>query len=279
MALRFKKDEHRLISDAVRAYIKHLELIECNKFDYLGELRNFLGKLLRESDWSYILWTSPKSDLSGRIKILKSSSTDFPRNSKWTLFQDGKLRLISIFKSRELNLAEFLVELKTITEQTTSAVKTFCLVLSLKNSEFIEIETSSSALTTLKELEILIKDSAFKERVTPSLIMLDSIQFYLENKPNDKKLSQTLLRIRDQLIKESYGIKPAYIKRNVLPAAENEDTDAIKLKINSASLILLENVLSEYCQIVEKYIPPELIDYDKLDKARLLAEKFRQSIK
>lgn len=279
MALRFKKDQHQLISEALRSYIKHLELIEYNKLDYLTELRSFLGKLLRESDWSYILWDSPKSDVAGKIKVLKSSCTDFARGSKWTLYQNGRLRIASIFKSKELSLIEFLIELKTPQQQATTDNQTCRLILSLKNNEFIEIETTPSTIISLKKLESIIKDTAFRHRITPSLIMLDSVQFYLENKPTDQNISQILLKIREQLISESYGIKPQYIKRIIIPSDGNEDSGQIKLKISNDSLILLENALSEYCLIVEKYLPPEQIDYDKLEKAKLLAEKFRQSIK
>ena len=279
MALRFKKDQHQLISEALRSYIKHLELIECNKLDYLTELRNFLGKLLRENDWSYILWDSPKSDVAGKIKVLKSSCTDFARGSKWTLYQNGKLRIASIFKSKELNLVDFLVGLKAPHQQTPTDNQTCHLVLSLKNNEFIEIETTPSTGLSIKKLESIIKDAAFRHRITPALIMLDSVQFYLENKPTDQNISQILLKIREQLISESYGIKPKYIKRIIIPSDENEDSGQIKLKISNDSLILLEDILSEYCLIAEQYLPPERIDYDKLDKAKLLTEKFRQSIK
>lgn len=279
MALRFKKDQHQLIIEALRAYIKHLEFIEFNKLEYIDELRNFLGKLLRESDWSYILWDSPKSDIAGKLKVLKSSCTDFPRNSKWTLYKNGKLRLASIFKSKELNLIELLIELKTFPQQTLVNTQTSRLILCLINNEFIEIETTPSIAVILKELESIIKDLPFKQRITPSLIMLDSVQFYIENKSNDQNIVQILLKIRDQLISESYGIKPEYIKRNVMPSVENEETSGIKLKISNDSLILLENILSEYCQIVEQYLPPEQIDYGKLDKAKLLTDKFRLSIK
>jgi len=279
MALKFKKEQHKLISEAVKCYIKHLEIIQYDKFDYLGELRNFLGKLLRENDWSYILWASPKNDIAGKIKILKSSCTDFPRNSKWALYRNGKLCLSSIFKSKELNLVEILIELKTVPQQIPVNDQTSKLMLCLKNNEFIEIETTPSIVVALKELESIVKDSTFTQRITPSLIMLDSVQFYLENKQNDQCITHQLLKIREHLIFESYGIKPEYIKRKIIPYDENEDPNTIKLKISNDSLMLLENILSEYCQIAEQYLPPEQIDYDKLDKAKLLTEKFRQSIK
>ncbi len=276
MALRFKKEQHGLISEALRAYIRHLEFIELDRLDYIGELRNFLGKLLRENDWSYILWNSPKNGVAGNLKIIKSSCTEFPRNSKWTLYQNGKLRVASIFKSKELNLIAHLVEIKTISEQEET---TFRLLLGLKSNEFVEIETSSSVLAVLKDLEAIIKNPAFGRRTTPSLIMLDAIQFYLESKKHDSHTTQVLLKVRGQLIEESYGIKPDYIKRNVMPTTESGDSNEIKLKISEDSLVLLENILSEYCKIVETCLPPEEINYDKLDKARRLTEKFRQSIK
>ena len=263
----------------MKCYIKHLEFIEYDKLDYIGELRNFLGKLLRENDWSYILWTSPKNDIAGKIKILKSSCTDFSRNSKWTLYKNGKLSLASIFKSKELNLFALLIEIKTVPQQIPGNDQTTKLILCLKNNEFIEIETTPSIVFVLKELESIIKDSTFSQRITPSLIMLDSVQFFLENKQNDQYITHQLLKIRDQLISESYGIKPEYVKRKIIPADKNEDQNTIKLKISNDSLMLLENILSEYCQIVEQYLPPEQIDYDKLDKAKLLTERFRQSIK
>jgi len=267
MSLKFNKDQHNLISEALRNYIKHLELIEYNDLKYIEELRSFLGKLLRETDWSYLLWTSPKKGIAGKIKIIRSSTIEYPRGSKWLLFHNGNMKLSSFFRSRKMNLINSLIALEVKSESLFS--------LSLSSKDFIEIEADSSSGSALKELNKLLADESFKHRTIPYLIIIDSIQFFLENKrPLDPQISSKLIATRDILSAEYYTINPKYIKVNLTQNIGNNDSGKRKLEIGQDSLFFLEEILYEYCDLLEKSASADP-DLEKLVKAKKLSEIFR----
>jgi len=267
--VKFNKEQHQFISEAVRNYIQHLELINYADVAYIGELRSFLGKLLRESDWSYILWTSPKNGLAGKVKIVNSSCSDFPRKSNWKLYQNGTLKQSSLFSSRKINLMEFLTQIQSRSDTV--------FALNLNNNDILEVEAEPSSIPILKSLGEIAAGSAFRRRTTPQLIILDSTAFYLEKNKGNSKATAELTKIINALIPESYGLKPKHIKY----ASPEQDKTApesgrVKLEIWRESLIFLEKALCEYCDMIGKSSSADQ-DLAKIEKAKKLAEIFRKA--
>lgn len=267
MSLKFNKYQHNLISEALRNYIKHLELIEYGDLNYIDSLRNFLGKLLRETDWSYLLWSSPIKGIAGKIKIIKSSTKEYPRNSKWLLSHNGTIRLSSFFRSRNINLINNLIKLHPKSESLYE--------IHLASGDFLKIEADSSASNVLKKLKNVIEDEAFNHRTVPYLIVIDSIEFFFENREQlDQTLSSNLIKIKKLLIEEYYAISPKYVKKQLMQPTESNKTERVRLEMGKESLFFLEELLYEYCDIIEKS-PSDDYGPEKLSKARKLAEVFR----
>ncbi|HBM15958.1 MAG TPA: hypothetical protein DD381_06410 [Lentisphaeria bacterium] len=268
----FNKDFRFIITESVESYINHLASICHDDFFYIAELRSLLGKLIRESDWSYILFDSPKKSFAGKIKILNSSSSEFPRKSQWKLFQNGILKKISLFSSQKTNLMELLLEIQTKSENV--------FALYLNCNEFLEIEAEHAASSTLKKLGAIASSQSFRKRTMPSILMLDSVSFCKENNLNNPGLSVKLEKIINTLIVEAYGLSPEFIKfskaqidQNIVPEANR-----IKLEIGRESISFLSEVLTEYTQLIESNSSADQ-DLVKIEKIKRLVDIFSKGIK
>lgn len=265
----FNKENHIFISEALRSYLKHLEAIRYDDLLYIDELKSLLGKLLRESDWSYILWSKIDKTRAGNLRILKSSLSEIPRNSRWTLFKNGQIKLISFFKTRKLNLFE---ELVTITPKSNLKFDFF-----LNNNEFLEIEAETVTLETIKSIAEIVVSVSFKKRMLPALLMLDSVEFYRECNKSNQSLASKLAKISSTLRTEAHGLQPKYIKHTTPKEnPRHEEIGRIKLEIGLESLLFLEEALCEYSEFIEKSSSYGK-DSIKTAKAKRLLEIFRRA--
>lgn len=275
------KEQHKShIIEAVKYYLKYLEDNEYNP-DYTEAIRFLLGKLHRESDWSYVFWPLPNKHEAGRIIIQESTSGEFPRSSEWTLYHNGILKLNALFKNRSLNLYDLISNISLIkTEHPFKKTQGVLAELSTVHRDAIRLTTTEETFKILEKICSIVNEESYARRTTPTLAILDSIQFFLETKLPDESIATPLIKIRDQMI-EFYNIKPLFVR--LRKKEQNTNSDKINITIKEDSLILMIETLQQYCEIMEKFHGPSIrtpssIEGERISKIKHLLRSLKTGL-
>lgn len=266
MYFKIKNQNKEYILEAVKSYMNYLVDNEYSA-DYTESIRFLLNKLHRESDWSYVLWPLPNKNEAGKIIIEESTSGEFPRDSEWTLYHNGILKLNALFKSKSLNLYDLISDVSLVKmEHPFKKTQGVLARLATAHRDTIQLATTEESFKVLERISNTVNEESFAKRTAPTFAILDSIQFFLETKLPDETVAAQLIKIRDQIV-ESYNIKPLFVR--LKQKEQNENSDKINITLKEESLRLMIESLQQYCEIVEKFHGPSIREPSSLEGEKI----------